>query len=191
MTSVNQFVAFSNEFGGGNYNLTVAGELRFQRITQSIATNPTFSFVAPRYFTAYAESVFPLNFFVDGRKNDGQLDMVTARGFFQDMRMPDGFFRANGSQSVAGIDNVVEAHPLPPGSNVNGVNTFTPDPTSANFSTFCLLYTNFVNKTVGGLYPNPTGVLREALNTNLNFLFDALNGVSPGLCTQVFPFGQD
>ncbi|KAF8899578.1 heme-thiolate peroxidase [Gymnopilus junonius] len=190
-TLFDQFVEFSNKFGGGNYNLTVAGELRFQRISQSIATNPTFSFVAPRYFTAYAESVFPINFFVDGRQNDGQLDMVTARGFFQDMRMPDGFFRANGPQSVAGIDVVAGAHPLLPGSNVNGVNTFTPDPTSANFSTFCLLYSNFVTQTVAGLYPNPTGVLRQALNINLNFLFDSLNGVSPGTCTQVFPFGQD
>lgn len=158
---------------------------------QSIATNPTFSFVAPRYFTAYAESVFPLNFFIDGRKDDGQLDMETARGFFQNSRMPDGFFRANGSKSADGIDVVAEAHPLPPGSNVNGVNTFTPDPTSANFGTFCLLYTNFVNKTVASLYPSPTGVLRQALNINLNFLFEALDGVDPGACAQAFPFGQD
>ncbi|PPR06380.1 hypothetical protein CVT26_004641 [Gymnopilus dilepis] len=190
-TLFDQFVDFSNRFGGGFYNLTVAGELRFQRVMQSIATNPTFSFVAPRYFTAYAESVFPLNFFIDGRKDDGQLDMETARGFFQNSRMPDGFFRANGSKSADGIDVVAEAHPLPPGSNVNGVNTFTPDPTSANFGTFCLLYTNFVNKTVASLYPSPTGVLRQALNINLNFLFEALDGVDPGACAQAFPFGQD
>lgn len=115
--------------------------------------------------------------------------MVTARGFFQNMQMPDGFFRHNGSSGTQGIDQVFLAHPIAPGGNVNGtVNSYTPDPTSANFNTFCLLYTNFVTKTVVGLYPNPTGLLRQALNTNLNFLFSAVAGDG---CTQVFPFGQD
>ncbi|PPQ79670.1 hypothetical protein CVT25_003244 [Psilocybe cyanescens] len=187
-TLFDQFVDFSNRFGAGNYNLTVAGELRAQRIQQSIATNPTFSFVSPRFFTAFAESTFPINFFVDGRRNDGQLDMTTARGFFQNSRMPDGFFRHNGTVGADGIDQVFLAHPIAPGGNVNGVNTYTPDPTSADFNTFCLLYTNFVNQTIKGLYPNPTGVLRQALNINLNFLFQ---GVGDSGCTQVFPYGKN
>jgi len=192
-TLFDEMVAFSNKFGAGNYNLTVAGELRFQRIMDSIATNPTFSFVSPRFFTAYAESTFPINFFVDGRQDNGQLDMVTARGFFQNMSMPEGFFRANGSKGADGIDVVAAAHPIEPGTNVNGINTFTLDPNSADFSTFCLLYSNFVTETIVGLYPNPTGVLREALNINLNFLFGAISGNSTlnAGCTQVFPFGQD
>jgi hypothetical protein len=67
MSETIQFADFSNRFGAGKYNLTVAGELRIQRIQESIATNPEFSFVSPRYVTAYAESVFPINFFIDGR----------------------------------------------------------------------------------------------------------------------------
>lgn len=181
-------MAFSNKFGAGKYNLTVAGEHRFQRIKDSIATNPTFSFVAPRFFTAYAESVFPINFFIDGRQDDGQLDLTVARGFFQDMRMPDDFFRANGTKGADGIDAVAAAHPVPPGANTGAINTFTPDPTSADFNTFCLLYVNFVNQTIKGLYPNPTGILRDALNINLNFLYQPIAGDD---CPQVFPFGQD
>ncbi|CAA7270619.1 unnamed protein product [Cyclocybe aegerita] len=189
-TLFDQFVDFNNRFGGGKYNLTVAAELRFKRIQDSIATNPRFSFVSPRYFTAYAESVFPINFFVDGRRNDGQLDMDAAQGFFQFSRMPKDFFRPNGTRSTEGINQVFLAHPVQPGGNVGKVNSYTLDPTSADFSTFCLLYENVVNKTIKGLYPNPTGKLRQALNTNLNFLFQGLEGLNFG-CEQVFPYGQD
>ncbi|CAA7264115.1 unnamed protein product, partial [Cyclocybe aegerita] len=187
-TLFDQFVDFSNRFGGGKYNLTVAAELRFKRIQDSIATNPRFSLVSPRYYTAYAESVFPVNFFVDGRKNDGQLDMDAARGFFQHSRMPEGFFRANGTRGAEGMDQVFLPHPIQPGGNVGEVNSYTLDPTSADFSTFCLLYENFVNITVKGLYPNPTGDLRKALNRNLDFFFLGMNGTG---CAQVFPYGQD
>jgi len=185
-TLFDQFVAFSNKFGAGKYNFTVAGELRFQRIQQSIATNPNFSFVSPRYFTAYAESVFPINFFIDGRKEDGQLDLDVARGFFQDMRMPHDFHRASQPGGGEGMDVIFAAHPIQPGANVGGVNNYVLDPTSANFSNFCVLYKNFVNKTIHGLYPNPTGVLRKALDLNLNFLHEGV-----GDCPQVFPYGQD
>lgn len=152
------------------------------------------TFVSPRYFTAYAESVFPINFFVDGRLNTFELDLDVARGFFQDGRMPDGFFRANGSKSTEGIDFVAAQHPIEPGRNVNGINSYVVDPTSADFSTFCLLYENFVNQTVKGLYPNPTGALRDALNANLDYFFQGLtifNGDGPGACVQVFPYGKD
>ncbi|KAF8986454.1 Chloroperoxidase [Cyathus striatus] len=189
-TLFDQFVDFSNRFGGGNYNVTVAAELRWQRIQQSIATNPQFSFVAPRYFTAYAETIFPLLFFVDGRKTDVQLDMTTARGFFQNNQMPEGFFRSN--RSIVsdflddGINTVFSAHPIQPGKN-EGVGNYVLDPTSASFEgDGCLLYTNFVNQTVRSLYPNPKGALLDALNQNLDFLF---NGMGSN-CSQIFPFGK-
>ncbi|KAF9448649.1 Cloroperoxidase [Macrolepiota fuliginosa MF-IS2] len=186
-TLFDEFVAFSNKFGAGKYNYTVAGEFRWQRIQESIATNPTFSFVAPRFFTAYAESTFPVNFFVDGRQGDGQLDLDVARGFFQDMRMPDDFHRASQPMGADGIDIIAAAHPIAPGRNVNGVNNYVPDPTSANFTTFCLLYQNFVNQTIRGLYPNPTGTLKKALNTNLGFFYD---GFGDPECPQLFPYGH-
>jgi len=166
--------------------LTVAAELRWQRIQESIATNPNFSFVAPRIFTAYAESTFPVNFFVDGRKNDGQLDLDVARGFFKDNRMPNGFFRPNGSRGAEGFEDLVAAHPIGPGSNVGRVNNYVLDPSSANLDQFCLMYGNFVNQTVKGLYPKPTGVLLKALNQNLGFFHGGIGGD----CPQVFPYGK-
>jgi unspecific peroxygenase len=183
-----KFSNFSQRFGGGKYNITVAGEYRFQRIQDSIATNPNFSFVSPRYFTAYAESFFPLVFFVDGRVSDMQLDMTTARSFFQNSRYPDGFFRANRSIGLADVnfDPIFAAHPVQPGAN-HGVGNYVLDPTSANLGQFCLLYTNFVNNTFRSLYPNPTGGVRTALNTNLDFFFTI---AATRNCTQVFPFGR-
>ena len=106
------------------------------------------------------------------------------------MKFPDGFFRANrpfGLDEIgAGIDFIFKIHPIQPGAN-QGVNNYVLNPASANLSEFCLLYTNFVNQTVVGLYPNPTGVLRKALNANLNNFFSPL--VSSG-CTQFFPYGN-
>ncbi|KAF9453302.1 Cloroperoxidase [Macrolepiota fuliginosa MF-IS2] len=187
-TLFDELVAFSNKYGAGKYNITVAAELRWQRIQDSIATNPTFSFVSPRYFTAYGEAAFPVNFFIDGRQGDGQLDLKVARGFFQDMRMPDDFYRASRPMSGDGVDIIANTHPVPPGRNVGGVNNYVPDPTSANFTTGCLAYQNFVNQTVRGLYPNPTGALIIALNTNLDFFYD---GLGDATCQQVFPYGRD
>jgi unspecific peroxygenase len=117
--------------------------------------------------------------------------MVNARGFFQNMKFPDGFFRAKqpfGLEDIGqGIDAIFAAHPIQPGAN-QGVNNYVLNPASANLSEFCLLYTNFVNNTVRGLYPNPTGVLRDALNANLNNFFSPLP--AQGCTTQFFPYGN-
>ena len=171
--------------------MTAATELRFKRIQDSIATNPTFTFVSPRFITAYAESVFPLFFFVDGRVSNAQLDLTAARGFFQNSQMPDGFFRANRSIGLSSPDfnnalfHVFETHPIQPGRN-EGVGNYVLDPTSADLFHLCQVYTNFANQTVRSLYPNPTGALRTALNTNLDFFFRPLKRG----CVQVFPFGH-
>ncbi|KJA15661.1 hypothetical protein HYPSUDRAFT_48125 [Hypholoma sublateritium FD-334 SS-4] len=185
-----ELTAFSNEFGAGSYNLSVAAEFRFQRIQDSIATNPNFSFISPRYYTAYAESVFPIAFFVDGRITDTlTLDMTVARGFFQDGHMPDNFFRSNISWGLTeiggGIDIIFTPHPIEPGANAGALDSYTLDPNSADFTDFCKLYTDFVNITVRGLYPNATGALLGALNQNLDFFFGPLQ--SRG-CTQVPAF---
>ncbi|KAF9448651.1 aromatic peroxygenase precursor [Macrolepiota fuliginosa MF-IS2] len=182
-----EFADFSNRFGAGKYNMTVAAELRFQRIQDSIATNPTFSFISPRYFTAYAESTFPIKFFKDGRQTDGQLDLDVALGFFRDSKYPDDFFRPNGPQGTDGIEELAIAHPIAPGANNGTLNSYTPDPNSADFTTLCKLYTDFVNLTIKGLYPSPTGVLRDALNRNLGFFYEFIAGPD---CPQVFPYGQ-
>ncbi|KAF5327645.1 hypothetical protein D9619_004131 [Psilocybe cf. subviscida] len=188
-TLFQELVSFSNKFGGGFYNIATAREFRFQRIQDSIATNPQFSFISPRYYTAYAESVFPIVFFIDGRNSTLNLDLDVARGFFQDGRLPDGFFRANISTTLnrvgGGIDAIFSAHPIEPGANNGSVNSYTLDPDSADFSDFCKLYSDFVTKTVKGLYPNAQGQLLTALNQNLDFFFGAIADQG---CTQVPPF---
>ncbi|KDR67092.1 hypothetical protein GALMADRAFT_80170 [Galerina marginata CBS 339.88] len=187
-TRFQTFVDFSNKFGGGKYNLTVAAELRNHLFQDSLMNNPTFSLVSPRLFTAYGESVFPINFFIDGRQKDGQLDLDVARSFVQNMRMPDGFHRHDGAISNVGFEYVFNQYPIQPGANVNGVNTYTPDPTSATLDQPCLRYTNFVNINIKSLYPSPTGDLRTALDANLEFLFQAT--ASNG-CLQVFPYAMN
>ncbi|RXW20973.1 heme-thiolate peroxidase [Candolleomyces aberdarensis] len=130
----------SNRYGGGFYNLTVVGELRFQRLQDSIATNPQFTFKNVRYFTGYGESVFPVNFFVDGRQTDQKLDIDSARSFFKDMRFPPDFFRPAMPMSNNGIFDVFLMNPFLPGGNLDGkVNSLAVDPTSADFRTPCVL----------------------------------------------------
>jgi hypothetical protein len=102
--------------------------------------------------------------------------------------MPDGFFRSNGSKGTEGMVDVASAFPIRPGRNIGRVNSYTVDPTSADLSTFCLQYEKFVNEMVKGLYPDPRGKLRRALNRNLDFLFLGTKGAG---CVQVFPYGQD
>ena len=66
-----------------------------QRINDSIARNPTFSFDTPRFLTAYAETTFPLAFFVSNQTANTTLGVTldNARSFFQDHKYPDGFYR--------------------------------------------------------------------------------------------------
>jgi len=189
-------VAFSNCFGNGNYNFNVAAELRFRRIKDSIATNPNFSFVAPRYFTAYAESALPIAMFVDGRQADGQLDMKTARSFFQNSRYPDNFFRADGNYVstilAIGSPTVFSAHPVKPGKNQGRLDSYTPDPHSADFTSVCKLYVNIINDEIKPLYPNPTGALRDAIKKNIHTLYVAFTasfGTDTTSCPEIFPYG--
>ena len=121
---------------------------------------------------------------------NGQLGMTNARGFFQNSEMPTDFYRSNRSIGLdiigTGIDLIFKVHPIQPGRN-DGVGNYVLDPTSANFTQFCKLYTNFVDNTVRSLYPSPKGVLLRALKTNLDYFYSPLQG---GSCPQVFPYGQ-
>ncbi|PPQ78776.1 hypothetical protein CVT25_010649 [Psilocybe cyanescens] len=188
-TLFDQLVEYSNKYGAGRYNITVAGEFKFRRIEDSIATNPNFSLVAPRIFTVYAEAAFPINFFIDGRQTDGQLNLGAARSFMQNMRFPDNFFRRNGSIGADGLNDIAALHPIQPGTNVGRVNNYVVDPKSADLTQFCLMYTNFVKDTVQKLYPAPTGILRQSLKLNLGFFYNSLPAEVPG-CSEVFPYGR-
>ncbi|EKM77858.1 hypothetical protein AGABI1DRAFT_76887 [Agaricus bisporus var. burnettii JB137-S8] len=182
------FVEYSKKYGGGKYNLTVASEFRNKRFRDSIATNPEFSIVAPRFYTAYADAVLPVNLWVDGRQDDGQLDLEVARIFFEDGRFPHDFHRA---ARPTGTDNEIELfndHPIEPGRNVKGVNTYKPDhSTPQKLDDRCLQYTYHANHTVPSVYPNPKGPLLESLKINLRYLFSAVKDKG---CEEVFPYGK-
>jgi hypothetical protein len=147
-------VEFSDLYGDGFYDLTVAGELRDQLLQESIATNPEFSFKNVRYFTAYSETVFPINFFVDGRKTEKKLDMDSAQSFFRDMKFPPDFYRSATPIADQGLSGMFKVHPFLPGGNLDGkINNFAVDPTSVTFETPCVFYEDTLN-TVKALYPN-------------------------------------
>ncbi|KAJ2935533.1 heme-thiolate peroxidase, partial [Candolleomyces eurysporus] len=190
-TLFDKFVDFSNRYGDGDYNLTVAGELRFQRLQDSIATNPQFSFKNVRFFGAYGESVLPLNFFVDGRRTEKRLDMASALSFFKDMKYPPDFFRSPMPVSTQGIAEIFAMHPFQPEGNADGkVNNFVVDPTSADFTKPCVLYDDILH-TVKTLYPNPTGVLRRNLIKNLRYFYTGVPTVLGSDCGEQFPYGQE
>ncbi|KZV98543.1 aromatic peroxygenase precursor [Exidia glandulosa HHB12029] len=192
-TLFQQLVDISNKVGGGKYNASAAAEVRFQRVQDSIARNPTFNFANPRFNTAFVEAVFPIVFFIDGRlraAGETGLDLKVMRGFFEDHRMPKDFHRRGtvSSASDSELDFVQAAHDYIPGFN-NGsarvVNNFVADPNFMGTQTelVCALYEKFVNSTVA-LYPNPHGELRKALNQNLDNFYVA----AEAHCDQIKPY---
>ena len=107
-----------------------------QRINDSIARNPTFSFDTPRFLTAYAETTFPLAFFVSNQTANTTLNVTldNARSFFQDHKYPDGFYRRQGTYDFDQVSvvfgEVFNLVGVPPGYN-DGVGNYivnTADP---------------------------------------------------------------
>ncbi|KAH6905855.1 Chloroperoxidase [Coprinopsis sp. MPI-PUGE-AT-0042] len=190
-----QFKNFSMIYGNGFFNHTVAGELRYHRIQESIANNPEFDMRGLRHINLYGEAAFVSEFFVDGRKTGaeaGQLDMVTAELFLKDNRFPVDFHRSAIPVAPAGAAQIFAAHPTDPGRNVNGVNTFEVDRSLGGRTDICGFYRGFINDKVRRQYPNPTGLLRTNLNKYLDFFY--ATGAFPFAalgCEQLFPYGQD
>ncbi|KAK0544806.1 hypothetical protein OC846_005226 [Tilletia horrida] len=190
------FVDKSNKYGGGKYNLAAATEVRWARIQDSIARNPTFDFTTPRYFTAYGESAFPLHFFVDGRGTPEELDLVSARSFFQTNKFPKGFYRREGEHGipdlVPDIVHMITSHFIQPGGN-KGAGNYVVDRNEKSLFTFsCNIYTKHVNVTVPSQYPVATtkGALLTALKANLHsFYLGATEGGSSD-CPEIFPYGK-
>ncbi|TFK21406.1 Cloroperoxidase [Coprinopsis marcescibilis] len=186
----NQFRNFSYHYGDGYYNLTVAAELRYHLIQQSIATNPEFSMMGFRHLTAYGEATFPATMFVDGRttgSEEGQLDMDTAESFFKHSRFPVMFHRSNKPRGIEPALDLLAVHPMLPGRNVAGVNSFVADLSMGSTIEYCNMYTQLVNETIRGLYPNPTGVLKRNLKINLRYFYQSLEY---DYCIEVFPYGM-
>lgn len=182
---------FSQRYGNGYYNFTVAAKLLQHRVEEGIAKNPQFSFFGFRHLATYAEVTFPAIFFVDGRKtgNDKfQLDMATAERFLKGMQMPTGFHRASAPSLPGGnATNVFNDFPIPPGRNNGTVNSWVEDHSLGMFGEFCDFYEKYMTITIKELYPSPKGVLRRNLNKNLQILYDST--VRGAGCPQLIPYG--
>lgn len=104
-----------------------------QRINDSIARNPTFSFDTPRYLTAYAETTFPLAFFVSNQTANTTVGVTidNARSFFEYHQYPDGFWRRQTPYDFAQVsimfDKVLSFVRVPPGYN-EGVGNYVVNP---------------------------------------------------------------
>ncbi|KIJ34100.1 hypothetical protein M422DRAFT_263899 [Sphaerobolus stellatus SS14] len=187
------FIATSAKYGvNGTYDVNAAAELRYQRLQDSIKTNPQLVYTSPRILSAYSEAVFPTIFFVDGRLNNRQLTIDAARHFFDFQMMPADFHRQPAPVNFTMVDPLTKAifdkHPFTPGVN-HGKNNFVLQPKTPALSDFCGIYEDIVLRVIPGQYPRPTGALREAINKNLGFLYTAVK--TEHNCAQVFPFGKD
>ncbi|EJD35888.1 heme-thiolate peroxidase [Auricularia subglabra TFB-10046 SS5] len=200
-TLFDQIIKDAMKYGGGRYNMTAAGEVRWRRIQDSIARNPNFFFSNPRFNTAYAEAIFPIAYFIDGRvKGDADreatgLDLEVMRGFFRDHRMPKDFHRREGAFGLGDVGNasdvLLDMHPIEPGFNNGTVDSYAADPDffgADEGNTSCALYRKFVNTTLA-LYPNPRGPLRKALNVNLDNFYTTASRDED--CLQSHPYPGD
>jgi len=197
-TLFQQFVAASKKFGGGYYNATAAGEVRYNRILDSKKRNPQFDFRSPRFTTAYAESAFPYLMWTDGRATPNKLSMDAARSFYQPNKFPKGFYRRTQpltlTDFISQVITIFSAHPTQPGYN-QGAGNFIVDKNDPGFGStnaICYIATNAAQRIVTELYPNTTGVLREIMRDNFATFYAPFKKIPfPLNCPQTLePFGK-
>ncbi|KIJ33881.1 hypothetical protein M422DRAFT_264174 [Sphaerobolus stellatus SS14] len=156
-------------------NQTVFDETLFQQI-YSLSNNPKLVFTSPRILSAYSEAVFP-TFSVNGRLNNRQLTIDAARSFFDPQMMPNDFYGQPAPVNFSTIEPLVKEifnkHPFTPGVN-KGTNNFVLMPNTPALGDFCGIYEDIVARIIPIQYPNPTDALRTAINTNQDFLFEAV-----------------
>lgn len=80
---------------------------------------------------------------------------------------------------------VLAVHPVEPGRNVAGVNTYTVDVSTRSLPDKCSQYEGHVNYTSRALYPNPTGDLLDALRANVHYFYTSVQAVG---CAEI-PYG--
>ncbi|KAI9573992.1 hypothetical protein HD554DRAFT_2054429 [Boletus coccyginus] len=151
-------------------------------INDSIARNPTFSFLTPRYLTAYAEMTFPLAFFMSNQMVNTMLNVTldNAQSFFQTHQYPKGFYCRQAPYDFDEVtimsDKIYNLVQVPPGSN-DGMSNYV----------LCYAYHRQVNL-MAQLYSDPTPELETAIKANL-VTFYQLFPPQDLPCKQFFPFG--
>ncbi|KAL9935788.1 hypothetical protein V8E36_005365 [Tilletia maclaganii] len=180
------------KYGNGKYDINAAAEVRWARIQDSMARNPTFDFTTPRYFTGALRRIN----FVNGSDTSEALNLKDARLFFQNNTFPTGFRRREGEVGVGGlVGNVLtiaNKHFINPGYNKGAGNYVEAEDDAGFFGFTCGIYKKHVTVTVPSQYPIATtkGALLTALKANLRtFYYGALSGGSSG-CPELFPYGK-
>ena len=132
-SSLSQLEDAANLVGGGLITVESASLQKSLRVNDSIAHNPTFSFGTPRYLTAYAETAFPLAFFVSNQTANTTINATLddAWSFFEQHKYPDGFYRRQAPYDFAEVRAMFKLIfnfvGVPPGRN-EGVGNFVPNP---------------------------------------------------------------
>ncbi|KAH0833038.1 Chloroperoxidase, partial [Lanmaoa asiatica] len=188
-TLFDQLVYAANLVGDGMITVESASLQKALRINDSIARNPTFSFDTPRYLTAYAETTFPLAFFVSNQTVNTTMNATLddARSFYEKHKYPKEFYRRQAPYDFPQVSimfkKIFSLVRVLPGQN-EGVNNFVVNP--EDNGSLCYAYQRQVNLTAQ-LYPNPTSELEAAIKTNLVTFYQTLGDPA---CEQLFPFGQ-
>ncbi|KAG8215653.1 heme-thiolate peroxidase [Butyriboletus roseoflavus] len=180
-TLFDELVYAANLVGDGMITVESASLQKYLRINDSIARNPTFSFDTPRYLTAYAETTFPLAFFVSNQTLNTTMNVTLddARSFFEVHKYPEGFYRRQAPYDFTEVNTMFNTIfglvGVSPGRN-EGVGNYVS----------CYAYQRQVNLTAE-MYPNPTSELEAAIKANLVTFYQTVGDPS---CGQLFPFGQ-
>ncbi|KAH7098865.1 heme-thiolate peroxidase [Auriculariales sp. MPI-PUGE-AT-0066] len=182
MTLFNQLVDNINKYGNGRYNVAAAAEHRWQRIQDSIAQNPHADLGNPQFTAVYGESAFALEFFSGAETPDGETGapLENIRSIYLEHKFPEDFHRRGTPFDGSGntIPALMAAHPLFPGVNNGTVNSYIPVDFNEGETPGCAVYAKQVKNLVE-LYPNPKGVLRAALITNLEHLYSSIQANCP------------
>jgi hypothetical protein len=132
-SSLLQLEYAANLVGDGLITVESASLQKALRINNSIAHNPTFSLDTPRYLTAYAETTFPLAFFVSNQTVNTTLNATldNARSFYEQHMYPDGFYRRQApydfEQVTIMFDKIFALVGVRPGHN-EGVSNYVVNP---------------------------------------------------------------
>ncbi|KAN0097127.1 heme-thiolate peroxidase [Tylopilus felleus] len=175
--------------GGGAVTIEAGVLDRRLRVEDSIARNPQFSYVSPRFVGATAETGFAIAMFTHNQTADTTtpLDLDAARSFFQHHRFPDGFYRRQDPYEFPKVTNLtqrlIQMVGVRPGQN-NGVNNYIVD--TEDCANFCYFYQKQANSTVQR-YHNPSPILVEVLKKDLELYYQTLGDPQ---CEQMFPFGR-
>ncbi|KAI9568276.1 heme-thiolate peroxidase [Boletus coccyginus] len=192
-TLFDQLEYAANLVGHGLVTVESSSLQKALRINDSIARNPTFSFDTLRYLTAYAETTFPLAFFVSNQMANTTLNVTldNARSFFQTHQYPEGFYRRQAPYDFNELSvmfaKIYELVQVPPGYN-DGVGNYVVNLDDDDGSVLCYAYQKQVNLTAQ-LYPDPTSELETAIKANLATFYQLLPPQDPP-CKQLFPFGH-